>query len=173
MQAHNCSYWLRLDIGYFNPGDDHVWSCLTSREAKPRAIWILDCFSLFAMTILESNWLQATWYESPPPRYYNISHDISFSRSYMLNIFPWFLSIFWYILIVDQSSQQGVLISMKFSTRARYGTRALLGIVLHWDEVKKAVDSVLESTTFEDLVERQKQKLSQWIQLWRRACAQY
>jgi DNA-binding IscR family transcriptional regulator len=50
---------------------------------------------------------------------------------------------------------------MKLSTRARYGTRALLGIVLHWDEVKKAVDSVLESTTFEDLVERQKQKLSQ------------
>ena len=50
---------------------------------------------------------------------------------------------------------------MKLSTRARYGTTALLEIALHWGEVKKAVDSVLESTTFEDLVERQKQKLSQ------------
>jgi hypothetical protein len=49
---------------------------------------------------------------------------------------------------------------MKLSTRARFRTTALLGIALHRGEVKKAMDSVLESTTFDDLVERQKQNLS-------------
>jgi Rrf2 family cysteine metabolism transcriptional repressor len=44
------------------------------------------------------------------------------------------LSIYDSINIVDQNSQQKVVTSVRFSTRARYGTKALLELALHDSE---------------------------------------